>query len=68
MSGQWIDVRDGMPDHGVTFLAVLDSFGERRICTMRLPVLVSKNERPRGDCAERVTHWMPLPPLPVEPA
>lgn len=47
------------------FLAVLDCGGDQTICTMRHGVIASKNSRPDGDfIRERVTHWMPLPPLP----
>ena len=47
------------------FLAVLDCGGDQTICTMRHGVVASKNSRPDGEfIRERVTHWMPLPPLP----
>ena len=64
---EWIAVKDRLPEDGKSFLAVLDCAGDQTICTMRLPVLLSKNaHKVLGNYeTERVTHWMPLPPLPA---
>ena len=61
----WIQVSDRLPDSDVSFLAVTDCAGDIHISTMRLPVLIAKNEKQSGEfIRERVTHWMPLPAAP----
>lgn len=61
--GEWIDVKDGLPNPGITVLAYPVSFawlsgnevGERRVYND------CKGGVYFGESKEKITHWRPLP-------
>lgn len=61
---QWISVDERLPE-GYKPVLVATNFGD--VYTCRLPVIIAKNSKEESSVGkrERFTHWMPLPPSPM---